>query len=52
VADVRVDEAKQAIREQVWTLLEEAGVVAAGVYGRISAFSGADEAAERGLLRF
>lgn len=42
-----VDEAKQGIREQVWTGLEEAGAVAPGVHGRIPAFTGADEAAER-----
>ncbi|MGH3701678.1 MAG: 5-formyltetrahydrofolate cyclo-ligase [Pseudonocardiaceae bacterium] len=42
-----VDEAKQAMRERVWALLEEAGVVAPGVHGRIPAFSGAIEAADR-----
>lgn len=47
VADVSVDGAKQAVRERVWTLLEEKHVVAPGVHGRIPAFSGADEAADR-----
>jgi 5-formyltetrahydrofolate cyclo-ligase len=47
VADVNVDRAKQAIRERVWTLLEEAHAVAPGVHGRIPAFTGADAAAER-----
>lgn len=42
-----VNDAKQVIRERVWTLLEEAGAVELGVQGRIPAFFGADEAAER-----
>jgi 5-formyltetrahydrofolate cyclo-ligase len=47
MTDMSVDEAKQAIRERVWTLLEEKHVVAPGVRGRIPAFHGADEAADR-----
>ena len=39
--------AKQAIREQVWSELERAGVVEPGVRGYIPAFNGADQAAER-----
>lgn len=42
-----VDQAKQAVRERVWTLLEAARAVAPGVHGRIPAFVGADEAADR-----
>lgn len=44
---ISVDEAKQAIRERVWTLLQEKHAVAPGVHGRIPAFHGADEAADR-----
>jgi 5-formyltetrahydrofolate cyclo-ligase len=47
VTDVSVDRAKQAVRERVWTLLEQAHAVAPGVHGRIPAFVGADEAADR-----
>ena len=39
--------AKQAIRERVWSQLEQAGVVEPGVRGYIPAFEGADRAAER-----
>ena len=44
--------AKQAVRERVWSRLEQAGVVDPGVRGYIPAFEGADQAAERlaGLL--
>ncbi len=42
-----VEDAKQAIRERVWTLLEKRHAVAPGVHGRIPAFHGADEAADR-----
>jgi 5-formyltetrahydrofolate cyclo-ligase len=44
--------AKQAVRERVWSQLEQAGVVEPGVRGYIPAFEGADQAAERlaGLL--
>lgn len=47
MTEARVDQAKQAIRERVWTRLEHAHVVAPGVHGRIPAFAGADDAAER-----
>lgn len=40
-------EAKQAIRERVWSQLERAGVVEPGVRGYIPAFEEADQAAER-----
>ena len=42
-----VKKAKQAVREQVWSQLEQAGVVEPGVRGYIPAFEGADQAAER-----
>src|SRR5258708_32655265 len=42
-----VDQAKQAVRERVWALLEQAGVVEPGVRGYIPAFAGAAEAAAR-----
>ena len=41
------NQAKQAIRERVWSQLEQAGVVEPGVRGYIPAFAGADQAAER-----
>ena len=41
------NQAKQAIRERVWSQLERAGVVEPGVRGYIPAFEGADQAAER-----
>lgn len=47
VTNVRVDQAKQAARERVWTRLEQARAVAPGVHGRIPAFIGADQAADR-----
>ena len=47
MTETRVDQAKQAIRERVWTRLDRARVVAPGVHGRIPAFAGADDAAER-----
>ncbi len=40
-------QAKQAIRERIWSQLEQAGVVGPGVRGYIPAFNGADHAAER-----
>jgi 5-formyltetrahydrofolate cyclo-ligase len=44
----RIDEAKQAIRERVWALLDEHGVVQPpGAAGHIPVFAGADEAAAR-----
>jgi 5-formyltetrahydrofolate cyclo-ligase len=42
-----LDQAKQAIRERVWALLERSGAVEPGVRGYIPAFTGADRAAER-----
>jgi 5-formyltetrahydrofolate cyclo-ligase len=42
-----VDEAKQAIRERIWSRLEGEHVVLPGVHGRIPAFARADQAAER-----
>ncbi|MDQ2876034.1 MAG: 5-formyltetrahydrofolate cyclo-ligase [Actinomycetota bacterium] len=47
MTNVSADQAKQGARERVWTLLEQAHAVAPGVYGRIPAFAGADEAADR-----
>lgn len=41
------DQAKNAIRERVWTLLEREQVAPPGVHGRIPAFYGADHAAQR-----
>ncbi len=40
-------QAKQAIRERVWSLLEDRGAAEPGVRGYIPAFEGADEAARR-----
>ena len=40
-------QAKQAIREQIWSQLEQAGAVEPGVRGYIPAFEGADQAADR-----
>ena len=42
-----VDQAKQAIRERVWSLLEREQVAPPGVHGRIPSFFGADHAADR-----
>jgi 5-formyltetrahydrofolate cyclo-ligase len=42
-----IDQAKQAVRERIWALLEQSAVVEPGVYGYIPAFTGADAAAER-----
>jgi len=47
VTDSEIDRAKQAAREQVWTLLEQEGAAPLGVHGHIPAFIGADQAAER-----
>ena len=41
------NQAKQAVRERVWSQLERAGVVEPRVRGYIPAFEGADQAAER-----
>jgi 5-formyltetrahydrofolate cyclo-ligase len=42
-----VDQAKQSIREHVWSQLERAGAVEPGVAGYIPDFQGADQAAGR-----
>ena len=42
-----IDQAKQAIRERVWSRLESTGTVEPGVRGYIPAFFSADRAAER-----
>jgi 5-formyltetrahydrofolate cyclo-ligase len=43
-----IDQAKQAAREKVWKLLDDAGVSPPpGAHGRIPNFTGADQAAER-----
>ncbi len=42
-----IDEAKQALRTQVWDLLEHERAAERGVHGRIPAFTGADAAAAR-----
>lgn len=42
-----IKQAKQAVRERVWTLLEARGVVEPGVTGYIPAFVGAQQAADR-----
>jgi 5-formyltetrahydrofolate cyclo-ligase len=42
-----MDQAKQAVRERVWNRLEQERAVAPGVHGRIPAFAGADQAAQR-----
>lgn len=44
---MNVDQAKQVVRERVWSLLESGRVVPAGVRGRIPAFFGAEQAADR-----
>ncbi|MGW0587583.1 5-formyltetrahydrofolate cyclo-ligase [Streptosporangium sp. NPDC002607] len=41
------DQAKQAIRERVWALLEHERAAPPGVHGRIPAFFGAEAAADR-----
>ena len=40
-------QAKRAVRERVWSALEEAGVVEPGVHGHIPDFTGSGQAAER-----
>jgi 5-formyltetrahydrofolate cyclo-ligase len=47
VPDVSVNQAKQVVRERVWTLLEQQHAVALGVHGRIPAFVGANRSADR-----
>jgi 5-formyltetrahydrofolate cyclo-ligase len=41
------DQAKNVIRDRVWTLLEQNNAVPPGVHGRIPAFFGAEHAAQR-----
>jgi 5-formyltetrahydrofolate cyclo-ligase len=48
VIDPAIDQAKQAAREKVWTLLDQArAALPPGANGRIPNFTGADRAAER-----
>src|SRR5256714_6151877 len=47
VADMDIDEAKQAARERIWAVLERRAAAPVGVYGRIPAFFGAEAAADR-----
>ena len=42
-----IDQAKQEVRERVWTLLERDGAAPPGVHGHIPNFVGAERAAER-----
>jgi 5-formyltetrahydrofolate cyclo-ligase len=42
-----IDQAKQAVRDRVWRLLERERAVPTGSYGKIPGFYGADQAAER-----
>ncbi|UQS22877.1 5-formyltetrahydrofolate cyclo-ligase [Amycolatopsis thermalba] len=42
-----IDQAKQAVRDQVWRLLEREGAVPRGSYGKIPGFDGAEATAER-----
>lgn len=42
-----INQSKQAVRERVWALLEQAGAAEPGVRGYIPAFTGAGEAAAR-----
>lgn len=42
-----VEQAKQAIRERVWSLLERQQATPSGVHGRIPSFFGADRAADQ-----
>ncbi|MGC9665558.1 5-formyltetrahydrofolate cyclo-ligase [Planosporangium sp. 12N6] len=45
--DTKIDKAKQAAREHVWTALEREGAAPPGVLGHIPDFEGADQAAAR-----
>lgn len=47
MTSVDKDQAKHPIRERIWALLEQEGVVPPGVHGRIPAFDGAEAAASR-----
>lgn len=42
-----IDEAKEAVRDRVWCLLEREGAVPEGSYGKIPGFHGAEATAER-----
>jgi 5-formyltetrahydrofolate cyclo-ligase len=42
-----IDQAKQAVRNRIWDLLEREGAVEPGVHGYIPAFTGASKAADR-----
>lgn len=42
-----IDQAKQAVRDRVWRLLEREGVAPTGSYGKIPGFRGAEATAER-----
>ncbi|WP_027946961.1 5-formyltetrahydrofolate cyclo-ligase [Amycolatopsis taiwanensis] len=42
-----IDQAKEAVRDRVWRLLEREGAVPQGSYGKIPGFYGAEAAAER-----
>ncbi|WP_406158261.1 5-formyltetrahydrofolate cyclo-ligase [Streptomyces canus] len=42
-----IDRAKEAVRDQVWRLLEREGAVPEGSYGKIPGFYGAEAAADR-----
>ncbi|ADD41701.1 5-formyltetrahydrofolate cyclo-ligase [Stackebrandtia nassauensis] len=42
-----IDQEKQAVRERVWTLLDEAKAVPPDSYGKIPGFFGAEQTAER-----
>jgi 5-formyltetrahydrofolate cyclo-ligase len=47
VTDPEIDQAKQAVRDRIWTLLEREGAAPVGVHGHIPDFIGANEAAAR-----
>jgi 5-formyltetrahydrofolate cyclo-ligase len=47
VTQADIDRRKQAIRERIWALMEREHAVPLGVHGRIPAFFGADQAADR-----
>src|SRR5690606_15142539 len=42
-----IDQAKEAVRDQVWRLLEREGAVPEGSYGKIPGFYGAEATADR-----
>lgn len=42
-----IDQAKEAVRDRVWRLLEREGAVPEGSYGKIPGFRGAEATAER-----